>query len=157
LTLTEQSNKNRLMSLETLSASQLKKAISIAEKIDKLEEQLAGILGASSNSARVKIAKELGDESKRNVSPKGRVRIVAAQKARRGEPKTGSATSHAAGNSGTSNGPASKATKSAPASDKKGGLTEEGRARLAAAMKARWAKAKKSGSAAPTARNKSLK
>ena len=148
------------MSLETLSASQLKKAISIAEKIDRLEEQLAGILGASSNSARVTapaIAKEPGGESKKTVRPRGAARIVAAQKARQGESNTGSAGSLAAGKFGTSNRPASKATKSAPASDKKGGLTEEGRARLAAAMKARWAKAKKSGSPAPTARNKSLK
>jgi hypothetical protein len=68
-------------------------------------------------------------KGKRNMSPEGRARIIAAQKKRWAKVK------------------ASKSKQSTPAKPKaakKSKMSAEGRARISAAMKARWAKEKAS-------------
>ncbi|MCE9612363.1 MAG: hypothetical protein K8R23_19360 [Chthoniobacter sp.] len=114
---------------------QLKRATAIAEQIEKLQADLAAVLGSpakvSTSSVVATVAKSRG--GKRFVSPEARAKMAAAQKARWAK-KAGST--------------APKAPAKA-----KSGITAEGRARLAAAMKARW-DARKKGAPAPTAPSK---
>ena len=117
---------------------QLKRAVTVSEQIQKLEAELASILGNTSkvsaaSPARVAVAPKL--PAKRVVSAVVRAKMAAAQKAR-WAPKAGAAPT------------------AAPQPKKKKGLSDEGRARLAALMKARWA-ARKNGAAAPNSAAKS--
>jgi hypothetical protein len=102
------------MPLSDLSVSQLKRAVSIKESIEKLNRELSSILGESGNSNRVA-------NPSRTMSLASRRKIAAAQKARwaklrRAKSPAGSAK------------PAAKKTVS-PATRKK----------LAAKLKAYWA------------------
>lgn len=134
----------------TPSVASLKRAIEIAEQIEKLQAQLASLVGgaapaasaprvAVTGSAPVKPAKR----GKRQLSPEARERIAAAQRARWAKSKGGAKATATT----------SAAVKPAKPAKKKSGLTPAGRAKLAAAMKARWA-ARKKGSAAPNAGKK---
>lgn len=67
------------------SSTTLKRAAALQEKIEKLEKELAAILGGSSGSAQsVKAAKVKPDgrKKKRTMSPEAREKIAAAQRKR---------------------------------------------------------------------------
>ena len=68
-----------------LSLSQMRKAVQIKEQIASLEEQFDALLvtrnGSKLRAAAAKIMGH-GPRKKRYISPEGRARIVAAQKAR---------------------------------------------------------------------------
>jgi hypothetical protein len=127
------------------SVSQLQRALSLAQQIERLEAELAAVLGTAAPSPRA--AKPAGGapaaprqgKGRGTISPEGRARIIAAQKARWAKVR------REKGGSG----------KAAPAAKgkKKGGLTAEGRARLAALMKARWA-ARRKGAPAPNSKGR---
>ena len=117
------------------TTTQLKRATAIAEQIEKLQAELAALLGSPakvSTASPVAVAAPAKGKrgGKRFVSAEARAKMAAAQKAR-----------WAAKNAGQ---PAKAPAKA------KTGLTAEGRARLAAAMKARWAARKKGGAAVNT-------
>jgi len=122
----------------TPSIDQLKRAITISEQIQKLESELASILGASAKvSAPAKVAAaavKTVKTRKRGLSAEGRARIAAAQKARWAKVKGTAAAA-----------PAAVAPKAAKAGKRKAkrNLSPEARARIVAAVKRRWAKAKK--------------
>jgi len=127
------------------SVSQLQRALSLAQQIERLEAEMAAILGSAAPSSRA--AKPAGGSPaaprkgrrRGTISPEGRARIIAAQKARWAKVRREKGT-------------AGKGAK--PAKSKaKGGLTSEGRARLAALMKARWA-ARRKGAPAPNAKGR---
>lgn len=130
----------------TPSISNLKRAIEIAEQIERLQSQLAALVGGGSAPAPAAASATAPKKTrgrrggKRTLSPEARERIAAAQRARWAKAK-GSAKPAAQ--------PAAKAEKKG----KKKGLTPAGRAKLAAAMKARWA-ARKKGAPAPNAAKK---
>jgi hypothetical protein len=125
------------------SVTQLQRALALAQQIERLEGELAAVLGtgrpSSSAAPRASApAVKQGKGRKRGtISPEGRARIIAAQKARWAKVRREKG-------SGGSGATAAKSGK------KKGGLTAEGRARLAALMKARWA-ARRRGASAPNA------
>lgn len=71
------------------SIGQLKRAVQIAEQIQKLEAELASLLRASGNAqsgAAIVVkgakAKKAGGKRKRVMSPEAREKIAAAQRAR---------------------------------------------------------------------------
>lgn len=64
-----------------LTAAQLKKAANITEKIEKLNAELAEILGGSVSVSATKVPGKRGPK-KGGMSAAGRARIAAAQKAR---------------------------------------------------------------------------
>jgi hypothetical protein len=115
----------------TPSIDQLKRAITISEQIQKLESELASILGASarvSAPAKVAAAAAKPGRRRRGLSAEGRARIAAAQKARWAKVKGAAAAA-----------PAAKKGRR----KKKRNLSPEARARIVAAVKRRWAKARK--------------
>ena len=65
-------------SLTNLTSAQLKRAATLAEQIEKLQAELSSLLGGATVSAVA--ADKPG--AKRNMSPEGRAKIIAAQKAR---------------------------------------------------------------------------
>ena len=80
------------------SVDQLKRAIAIKEQIAKLEAELAGILGGQSTAPTKRKYTKRGDSEpakakaskpKRTMSPEGRAKIIAAQKARWAKIKKG--------------------------------------------------------------------
>src|SRR2546430_424849 len=113
------------MSLTNLSLDQLKQAISIKEEIAKLEGRLASILGGKT-SATSKPAAASKAKGSFTRSPETLARMKAAQQARWAKIK-GTATLVAGAS-------AKPAVNGGKAPKKKGGLTPEGRAKLAAAM-----------------------
>jgi hypothetical protein len=119
------------------TVDQLKRAIVVAEQIEKLKAELAAILGGTSTvqaePAKVTSASPVKGRKRRKLSPESRARIVAAVKARWARVK---------GQKGPG-----RPAKAPKATKRKRNLTPEGRARLAASMKARWA-ARKAGQAA---------
>jgi hypothetical protein len=118
----------------TPSIDQLKRAITISEQIQKLESELASILGASAKvSAPAKVAALVAKapKGKRGLSAEGRARIAAAQKARWAKVKGKAAAAPAA------------APQAAGKRKGKRNLSPEARARIVAAVKRRWAKVKK--------------
>jgi hypothetical protein len=96
-----------------LSLESLEKAVSIRRKIEQLQKQLASIFEPSPSRGARRLRK-------RRMSPKGRARIAAAQRARWAKHKSNE--------------------KSPP---KRSGLTAAGRKRLSQLMKARWAARKR--------------
>jgi len=68
--------------INSLSAQQLRRAASIKEQIDTLENELGNILGGTSGTG----------SGKRTMSASARARIAAAQKARWAKVKGGSAS-----------------------------------------------------------------
>ena len=159
------------MNLQSLSIEQLKQVISIKEQIATLEVKLAKFTGGK--SLPVKSPQAPAKNARKGVSTAGRARIAAAQKARWAKIKgTTPATPVAApkikgrkkmsaaakakiaaaakarwakikGTAPTAPVVARKAAPVAKAAKKKGGITPEGRARIVAALKKRWAAAKK--------------
>jgi hypothetical protein len=108
-----------MSSITQLSVSQLRKAATLKEKIQLLENELGRILGSPA-----KIAIALATKKKGTMSAAARAKISAAAKARWAKVKK-------------------VAVKPAP--KVKGGMSAAGRAKISAAAKARWAKAKAAG------------
>jgi hypothetical protein len=115
----------------TPTVDQLKRALVISEHIQKLETELASLLGGSGKAAEPAkaVIKVKSRGGKRTMSAEAREKIAAAQRARWAKAKGVTVSA--------------KPTPAAKAPKAKGGLTPEGRAKLAAAMKARWAARKK--------------
>ena len=71
------------MSLQLPSLAKLQQATAIVEKIQALENELAALLGNHPSTTEPKAPKApKGKRGKRKMSPEGRARIAAAQKAR---------------------------------------------------------------------------
>jgi hypothetical protein len=100
----------------------LKRAIEIKEQIEALERDLGGILGASSDVPREEGAKA----GRKKFSVATRRKMAAAQRARWA-------------------GKTEKGVESAVPPRKPRQMTAEGRARISAAAKARWAKVRRAG------------
>jgi hypothetical protein len=66
---------------ENLTIEQLRRALEIAQQIDKLELQLAAALG-NENDARGPSARPRSKRRRRSLSPEAREKIAAAQRAR---------------------------------------------------------------------------
>jgi hypothetical protein len=107
-----------MTNLSTIPVKQLKRAIAIRERIDKLQSKLADVLGEAGEAP---VATTGG---RRRMSAAARARISAAQKARWARQK----------------GENNSAAASAPAIRRK--MSPAARAKIAAAARARWAKAK---------------
>ena len=107
------------MNIHDLTVSQLKRAVSIKEKIEELGRELRSILGASGNPM----------PAQKRMSPAARRKIAAAQKARWAKLRRTETTTR-------------PATPAAKASKKK--MSPAARAKLSAKLKAYWAAKKKS-------------
>lgn len=110
------------MNIENLTASQLRNAADLQEKIQKLQTELAGILGAEA-SAPAKTPGKRGPK-KGGMSAEGRAKIAAAQKARWAKV----------------NAEKGKSPKTEKLVKRK--MSAAGRAAIAAGARARWAKQK---------------
>jgi hypothetical protein len=119
------------------SVDQLKRAIVIAEQIQKLQAELAAILGSPASAPVAAAPKPTTSKpakaGKRTMSPEARERIAAAQRARWAKSK-GTAPAAAA--------PKAPAKPAGKAKAKRK-ISPEGRAKMAAAAKKRWAAVKK--------------
>src|SRR5208283_764654 len=104
-----------------LSAKQLRRAATIKEKIQSLENELNRILGSS-----IKPVAAVAPKKKRKMSAAGRAKIAAAVRARWAKAKARK--------------PAVKPVKKARRK-----MSAAARAKIGAAAKARWAKAKAAG------------
>jgi hypothetical protein len=104
------------MSIINLTPKQLRRAASIKETIEELQNELNKLAGGSTTLAQTA-------KPKRRMSAAGRARIRAAAKARWAKVKG-----------------AKRSTK--PAAKKKFRMSAAGRANIIAAQKARWAKIK---------------
>lgn len=107
----------------------IEEALHIRKQIDVLQARLNKLVGGA-----VTVITPLKLKGKKISSPQTRERMGAGQRARRAKVKGRSA---AATQKVAAAKPAASKPKAIP--KKKGGITPEGRARLAAAMKARWA------------------
>ena len=110
-----------MSSIAHLSVSQLRKAATLKEQIQSLENELGRILGSSAKPVAGTAPKK-----KSQLSAAARTKMAAAAKARWVKVKAKKV-----------------AVKSAP--KVKGRMSAAGRARISAAAKARWAKAKAAG------------
>jgi hypothetical protein len=117
------------MSTLLTSVDQLKRAIVVAEQIEKLQAELSVILGGQSTPIASPKTETAGRKGKRTMSIEAREKIAAAQRARWAKSKGQKTAPAVLGKSG-------KAAK------KKGGMSAAGRAAIVAAQKARWAKVK---------------
>jgi hypothetical protein len=116
------------LDMPTPNLTQLKVAVTIAERIEKLQAELAGLLGGGSLASIPKaILAPVAKGGKRTMSAEARARIAAAQRARWAKSK-GAATVSVKAPAAT-----------APKAKKRGKLSPEGRARIVAALKARHA------------------
>lgn len=120
------------------SIDQLKRALAISEQIEKLQAELASILGSRATAPASAPAKtetpKPAKSGKRTMSPEARARIAAAQRARwaksKGQPSAEPAKV------------APKAGAKAKTGKKTRTISPEARAKMAAAAKKRWAKLK---------------
>jgi hypothetical protein len=110
-----------MSSLPNLSVTQLRQVISIKEKIEALEAELAAVTGGE---AAAPAAVPVGGRGKYKRSAAARAAMAAAQKARWAKVK-------------------GENDEAAPKKKRK--MSRAGRARMAAAAKARWAAAKAAG------------
>ena len=132
------------MSLNNLTLEQLKEAISIKEEISTLERRLTAVLGGTkvtTPSVQAGKAKTKGGFKR---SAETLARMKASQQARWANIRAAKA--------GTSSTATSAPKSSAKGSKRKSGLTPEGRAKLAASMKARWAARKKAAATSTSAK-----
>jgi len=116
------------MTIPDISASQLRRAASIQEQIEKLQEELTSILGTGTSAAPAvrPAAASDGRQKKRVMSAAARALISAAQK-KRWAAKRGTTA------------PAAPAK---PAPKKKFTMSAAAKAAISKAAKARWAKIK---------------
>jgi hypothetical protein len=138
-----------------LTRSDIERAIAIAERIQRLEEELEGVMGgngrAASKGSAPAPAKRGPGRPRKNPSA---ATAPAATPAKRGRKPFSAATKArmAAAQRARWAGKNVDAAKASPAKGGKRTMSSEVRARLAAAMKARWAAAKKKGLPGPNAR-----
>ena len=124
--------------ISTPSIDRLKRAVEVAEQIEKLQSELASILGnqtavsASPVATVAKVAKvatsKPAAKGKRTMSPEARERIAAAQRARWAKSRAGAVAKPVAA-------PKAKSGKRT--------LSPEAREKIAAAARRRWAAFKK--------------
>ena len=122
--------------MSTPTIAQLKQAITIAEQIEKLQTELAGLVGGSSSTASIlksASVSPLKKKGKRTMSPETIAKMRAAQQARWAKKK---------GTSGTAAAAAAPKAKATGTRKKRKTMSLEARAKIAAAAKARWAKKK---------------
>ena len=138
------------MNLQSVSIEQLKQIISIKEEIGKLEQQLAKLIGGKApavTSVAAAPAAAPAKKGRKKMSAAGKAKIAAAQKARWAKVKglaaapAPVAAPKAAAPVATK--PAKPAKAAKPAKKAKRTLSPEGRARIVAALKKRWAAKKK--------------
>ena len=110
-----------MSSLQSLTVAQLHQVISIKEKIEALEAELAAITGGEAAAPAVTSARRGRPPGRRGMSAAGRARIAAAQKARW-----------------------AKVRGAVPAviGKRRRHMSAAARARITAAQKRRWAKVK---------------
>jgi hypothetical protein len=123
------------MSLLNLTAAQLKHAADIIETIEKLNLELAAILGSQNEPAEPAVAPVKRGRKKGGMSAAGRKAVAAAQKARWAKVKSAKAEST----------PVEKLVAAEKPAKRK--MSAAGRKAIAAAQKARWAKVKAQGKA----------
>jgi len=70
------------MSIQNLSAKQLRQAATIKEKIDSLESELNRLLGTEVSNGRTSNLATDGRKKKRTMSAAAKAKIAAAQRAR---------------------------------------------------------------------------
>lgn len=133
-----------MFTTKTPSIANLKRAIEVAEQIERLQAQLAALVGGNASIASAPSAAAVPRGKKRGkrvMSPEARERIAAAQRARWAKSK-GTSTPVA---KAPSISPASTAKPAAPKAARKAkrNISPEARAKMAAAAKRRWAKVKK--------------
>jgi hypothetical protein len=117
------------MNIQSLTATQLRKAADLKEQIENLHKQLTALLGGGSGiSASFKSAKP-APKKKRTMSAAARAKISALAKKRWAKVKTAK--------------PAVKVAKPVKKARKK--MSAAAKAKISALMKARWAKAKATG------------
>ena len=146
--------------MNTPTLDQLKRSIAIAEQIEALQKELAGIFGSLSAPS----AKAAGKTGRRKMSAKARALIGAAQKARWAKLKGKKAPQKKKSKlsaQGLANIKAAQKKRwakiksgkkaQAPAKKKKPAMSAAAKAKLSAMMKARWEAAKKSGGPLPNA------
>jgi hypothetical protein len=102
--------------LSNISVRQLKRAVTVRERIEKLEQELQAILGDAPTEGS-----STGKVGRRKMSASARAKIGAAQRARWAKQKNGAA---------------------APVIKRRRKMSASARAKIAAAARARWAKAK---------------
>jgi hypothetical protein len=102
--------------LSNISVRQLKRAVVVRERIEKLEHELQSILGEAPAAAL-----SAGNGSRRTMSASARAKIAAAQRARWAKQKKDTG---------------------APVIKRRRKMSAAARAKIAAAARARWAKAK---------------
>lgn len=128
----------------TPSVEQLKRAIELAEQIDRLQNELETLLGGGNRTqsqnrtaSAPKSASTKSRGGRRSVSPEARERIAAAQRARWARLR-GDSSADTAGK--TQSKPAARA-KSGGRGAQKGrrSVSAEGRAKMAEAARKRWA------------------
>lgn len=122
-----------MMSITSLSPGQLRQAADLKEKIDGLQVQLNDILGGVVSTLVNPGSTQAAKKGRRHMSPEGRARIAAAQKARWAKVRSESGTKEA-----------SKSPKKS-----KRHISPALRKARSEAMKARWAKAKMAGKSRP--------
>lgn len=135
------------MTMTNLSLPQLRHAVSIKERIDGLQVELDQLFGKSAVAAPTTWLAPAASTTPRTDGRRGRkrsaavrARMAAAQQARwANKVKTPVVVTK------TTPKPAAKAAPAAPAKKRKRNFSPEALARISAAAKARWAKAKASG------------
>ena len=127
--------------ISTPSIDRLKRAVEVAEQIEKLQSELASILGDKQAVASAPVAKvakvaasKPAGKGKRTMSPEARERIAAAQRARWAKSRGAVVAKPAASASAAA--PKAKTGKRPP-------LSPEAREKIAAAARRRWAAVKK--------------
>jgi hypothetical protein len=127
-----------------ITPTQLRKAADIQEKIQSLQKELGQLLGATAESTTTEAPR------RRKFSASARARMKAAQKARWAKIKTArtpkkrklSAQAIANIRAGVAK---RMAAKGKPVKKARRGMSPAAKAKMAALMKARWAKVKKAG------------
>lgn len=142
----------------TPTIDQWKRGLQIAEQIAALEAEMKALMGGAIGNAKHTApagAKATATvvKKKGGMSAAGRARIAAAQKLRWSKIKKAKASAPGA-TAATPNAPDAKAPAPKTAAKKKRTMSPEVKAKLAKAMKARWAAAKAGKGPAPTARKK---
>ena len=138
------------MSLINLTSAQLRQAADLKEQIESLNQEITALVGGSATPSVIQPAKPVVVK-KGGMSAAGKARIAAAQKLRwakvkaaKVKPVVKTAVKVSQSDKMKAYWAAKKAAKAKPAvvvkPAKKGGMSAEGKARIVAAQKARWAK-----------------
>lgn len=128
--------------LNDLSGAALRQAANIKDKIESLQNELAKLLNGTAISLSISKTKP---QKKSGMSATAKVKIAAAQKLRWAKVNAAKSSQKSSGTKlkvdGRETGNEKSVSNEKPAK-KKGGLSATGKAKIAAAQKARWAKIK---------------